>query len=409
MGPKTCCDHLGNEYRSVSEMCRQYNICRTVFNCRIKNGWTLEKALTAPPVRNQKKEKPVRERKVVYDHLGNEYSSVFRMCQHYGVDRQTYKIRINKGWTMEKALTAAPYTGPRIHKRVTDHLGNEYDTTLEMCRTYGIRTGTFSSRLKRGWSLEDALTKPASYSSDRPHKEKAASRPKPVKEKVASRPKPVKEKPAPQPRYVFDHQGNRYNSVKEMREAYGISKSLYKSRRNRKWPLERILTGPLRARKNECVDHLGNSYSTVKEMCEHYNIAVSTYTTRIKRGLSVEEALTNHIRQKREPQKGWRDHLGNEYPTQQALCDAYGVKRKTFTDRIDSGWTLEEALTKQRHSVGDRCSDHLGNQYPSFTAMCRAYGIRKNTAARRLKLGWTLEDALTREVGPNGSILTESR
>lgn len=41
------------------------------------------------------------------------------------------------------------------------------------------------------------------------------------------------------------------------------------------------------------------------------------------------------------------DHLGNVYPTQKAMCDAYGINSSTFNQRIKkSGMTVEEALTK---------------------------------------------------------------
>lgn len=43
-------------------------------------------------------------------------------------------------------------------KHIKDHLGNEYDSINSLCMDYNISYNTFRLRLKRGWSLKDALT-----------------------------------------------------------------------------------------------------------------------------------------------------------------------------------------------------------------------------------------------------------
>lgn len=47
-------DHLGNEYKSISEMCRHYGITFASYEHRIESGMSLEKSLTTP-VRPKKK------------------------------------------------------------------------------------------------------------------------------------------------------------------------------------------------------------------------------------------------------------------------------------------------------------------------------------------------------------------
>ena len=39
-----------------------------------------------------------------------------------------------------------------------DHLGNSYPTKSEMLAYWGMSKSTFDGRLRRGWSLEEALT-----------------------------------------------------------------------------------------------------------------------------------------------------------------------------------------------------------------------------------------------------------
>ena len=38
------------------------------------------------------------------------------------------------------------------------------------------------------------------------------------------------------------------------------------------------------------------------------------------------------------------DHEGKSYPSQRAMCDAYGVKLSTFRGRRNAGWELKKAL-----------------------------------------------------------------
>ena len=92
-------DHLGNEYATTLEMCEYWQVPRTAYYNRRKNGWTLEAALTLPIDKN------LRKNKVETDFLGNEFPSIEEMCRFYGITHIQYLLRIQLGWTKEKALT----------------------------------------------------------------------------------------------------------------------------------------------------------------------------------------------------------------------------------------------------------------------------------------------------------------
>ena|GEM_PF-6971739 len=38
------------------------------------------------------------------------------------------------------------------------------------------------------------------------------------------------------------------------------------------------------------------------------------------------------------------DHDGKAYPSQKAMCEAFGVKLSTFRGRRNAGWDLKKAL-----------------------------------------------------------------
>lgn len=89
-------DHLGNTYDTIREMCSKWGISIDVYNKRMyTKAWELEKTLTTPAM----------ERNVLtVDHLGNEFKSPTEMCKHYGVSYRTYKRKLEKGVALEGIL-----------------------------------------------------------------------------------------------------------------------------------------------------------------------------------------------------------------------------------------------------------------------------------------------------------------
>jgi hypothetical protein len=81
------------------------------------------------------------------DHLGNEFSSTVAMCRHWGISRVTYRGRINSGWAQKDALETPAYVK---EKPCTDHLGNQFVSNKAMCEYWGISLTSFKSRIAMG-------------------------------------------------------------------------------------------------------------------------------------------------------------------------------------------------------------------------------------------------------------------
>ena len=125
-------------------------------------------------------------------------------------------------------------------------------------------------------------------------------------------------------------------------------------------------------------------------MCKHYDIPENRYRNRINRGWDIQKALTTNLIPMEKPCK---DHLGNEFKSQQDMCAFWGIEEALYRQRIKLGFGLEKALTQE---VGTPCTDHLGNQFNSITQMCKHYGISVSTFFSRIKRNnWSLEKALT--------------
>lgn len=191
---------------------------------------------------------------------------------------------------------------------------------------------------------------------------------------------------------VNDHEGNTYSNIKEMCAHYGISQSLYSHRKSRGFTLKECLLGKIKAQ-----DYKGQVFPSIKEMCAHYGISVPLYKARVQRGITGKDLFSKE-RLDPLPKDNITDHKGNKYSSILKMCEAYGINRSTYLQRIEKGLSVEDALTlpvETKRSGSRQIEDFKGIVYNSKKEMCEAYGIKYITLVNRMNLGWSLEDALT--------------
>jgi dCMP deaminase len=201
-------DHLGNEYKSITNMCKHWGIAPGVFSHRIYDGWDLEDALTIPTRRVNH----INNANKCTDHLGNEFRSLNEMCEHYGIESNTFTQRLGRGWGLKQALTEPVIPNPNRANRelkednkkckYIDPEGNQFDTKLEMCKHWGVRLDVFNYREALGYSLEQCLNG----------------------------------------KKVVDHLGNEFSTQVEMCDYWGVNIGTYNWRRRSGWDLEESLT-----------------------------------------------------------------------------------------------------------------------------------------------------------------------
>ena len=307
-------DHLGVEYESIAEMCRAWGLPKNIYYHRIERGYSLSDTLTGNGIRS------VGESCV--DHLGIEYESISEMCRAWGVELNTYIARIKKGYSVEKALNTnrvvAHVSGYAVE--CEDHTGRKFTSLREMCDYWGVTYNCYYARRLNGCSIEQALTG-IGLKTVRPKK-------------------------------CEDHTGKEFNSEKEMCKHWKVNYTTFIDRKSKGYSLESSLTGKgVGARKKSCVDHLGNKFSSESEMCRYWNIPLERYITYRNRGYSIENVLTGKGIEARK--KSCVDHLGNTFESISAMCRAYGIERKTYMKRIERGMSIKEALTKRTNTKGE--------------------------------------------------------
>ncbi len=85
---------------------------------------------------------------------------------------------------------------------------------------------------------------------------------------------------------------------------------------------------------------------------------------------------------------------GTAYRSFAAACAAHGVNVSTAKARIESGWTVEDAISEPAGRPGRRCAVTVGNvTYPTIKSACDELGVSYATYRRRMSRGATIEQA----------------
>ncbi|WP_338630441.1 hypothetical protein [Clostridium baratii] len=108
-----------------------------------KLGWDKEKAIT----------KKVEKR--------NKYGEWIEVSRRNGINDATFRYRVRKGWTLEKAATEPVMTKEEIRRRAHEKWRRYPKEVLKLAESNGIYYRTFAYRVKRlGWTMSKAATVP---------------------------------------------------------------------------------------------------------------------------------------------------------------------------------------------------------------------------------------------------------
>ena len=145
-------DHLGKEFKTEKEMAKHWGISLEVYKGRRRSGWSLKDSLTTPT--------RTRSLKEYKDFKGRVFSSAKSMAKEYKVSSTTLLRMLDSGKSTEEVtrLLSRRVDQKRRGVACSDHLGNTFPTKLEMLKRWGITKSTFDGRIRRSWSLEEALT-----------------------------------------------------------------------------------------------------------------------------------------------------------------------------------------------------------------------------------------------------------
>ena len=90
----------------------------------------------------------------VTDHLGNKFNTQKAMLNHWGISEYSYRTRINKGWSLERALSTPSKTNRKVQE-YSDFKGNIFSSATSMAKEYGVSTSTILKYLDMGRTSEE--------------------------------------------------------------------------------------------------------------------------------------------------------------------------------------------------------------------------------------------------------------
>ena len=130
MSITACKDHLGQDYKSLRDMCNAYCISEMTYRDRLKKGWKLKDILTKPT------------RLPVKDPDGKIFKTQREMCKYYKIPFATFRGRLLRGKSLKEALKPMEDV-TKIKHIIYDHKNNIFESCRKLCTYWDIPTTTF--------------------------------------------------------------------------------------------------------------------------------------------------------------------------------------------------------------------------------------------------------------------------
>ena len=142
----------GKNFPTLTSAANFYGIDEAVVRSRIDVfGWTPEEAVGVAP-------RPTDwgPNEVILE--GKTYPSLKDAAKHYGLPYNKIHLRITKyKWTIEQAFELLKKTGPPGIPQKISFNGITYNSNSALARAHNIKPALFLARMGKGWEVEEAL------------------------------------------------------------------------------------------------------------------------------------------------------------------------------------------------------------------------------------------------------------
>jgi hypothetical protein len=141
----------GEIFNSILDAAVHFKVHKTTLARRLRDGWTSEQAVGL-------EEKPKRmgsAKSVLYN--GVTYLNLRYLAEAFGQNAEMVRKKIRDGQSLDEALKE------RVKKRISANAkaiqfnGISYSSIQSLIDKYQIKASVFSRRIKRGWTVEQAL------------------------------------------------------------------------------------------------------------------------------------------------------------------------------------------------------------------------------------------------------------
>lgn len=131
--------------RSIAEACHHFGLLRGTFESRVRRGWTAAEAFGV-----KRRDMRLNEMSEFLRH--HNLPSLKAAAKHFGLSHGIVYARLRRGWTLPEAFEFEHRN--KLRRDVSEFLNERnFRTVSEACRQFGVKRGTFESRLRRGWTV----------------------------------------------------------------------------------------------------------------------------------------------------------------------------------------------------------------------------------------------------------------
>jgi hypothetical protein len=148
----------GKEWISLPELCRHHNVTYDAVYQRLNyRDWTLRQALELdpPPEKLPNNRNPTT---VMVNGREMEFESFVAACRHFNIGDGHVRTRMTRyGWSLEEALGVIPRKRAVVNRKSIFVGGEYFPSVTAACDSFGIRKDKFYDRKQRGWTTEQCL------------------------------------------------------------------------------------------------------------------------------------------------------------------------------------------------------------------------------------------------------------
>ena len=341
----------GQIYWGLADLADDYDIYEETVRKRVGAGWTLRQSVEIDP-------KPIVALAGKEWTVGDKvFISTQTLCDHFEILPATFTSRLNRDWTFEQAV------GVDEPPHQIEYKGKIYKSIHEICDAYNQIYGRVASRLANGQTLEQALNP-----NENPQRF--------GKINITINSKNFESKKAAAKFYKMT-EGKLERRLVYLNEAQTIA-NFAELKKEKYLHRQRDLTVE------------GITYTSFAALEKAYGVNNNTIRQRLNAGKTIEEAvgLTSGNQFSIE-------FKGRIFNSQAEIAKHYKIDPSTFAYRLNkAGWSLEEAVgLKQRAALGNKAIV-AGTTFNSYTAAAQHYQIDLMTFYSRIERGWSLEEAL---------------
>lgn len=139
------------EYDSVLALAERFGVHASTVARRLRDGWSPEEAVGVHP-------KPKRKgHGISVTYMGQNYPHLKALAEALGIDADTFRARLARGYTLEDAITGN--MKPRVSGAAAaiDFEGTKYPSKDSLAKAHSTTWSIVSKRLVRGWNMRQAL------------------------------------------------------------------------------------------------------------------------------------------------------------------------------------------------------------------------------------------------------------